>query len=61
MEREDIAKELTGLPRVVEVIAKEVDDERQKGTAAGNSSSSRKSGRSVDQSGRPTCTACTGS
>ena len=28
LEREDIAKELTGLPRVVEVIAKEVDDER---------------------------------
>ena len=30
LEREDIAKELSGLPRVVEVIAKEVDDERQR-------------------------------
>ena len=30
MEREDIAKEWSGLPRVVEVIAKEVDNERQR-------------------------------
>ena len=31
LEREDIVKELTGLSRVVEVITKEVDDERQRG------------------------------
>ena len=30
LEREDIAKEWSGLQRVVEVIAKEVDNERQR-------------------------------
>ena len=49
LEREIIAEEFdNGLPRVVEMIAKEVDDERRKRTAAGNSSSSRKqAGRST--------------
>ena len=61
LERENIAKEVDMNCQVLSKIAREVDDKKAKGTAAGNSSSSRKSGRSVDRSGRPTCTACTGS
>ena len=45
MEREDIAKELTGLPRVVEVIAKKVDDERQQQEIA--AAAEKQAGRST--------------
>ena len=53
LERENIAKEVDMDCRgVVEVIVKEVDDEKAKETAAENSSSSR-TGWPVDRPGRP--------
>ena len=53
LERENIAKEVDmDCQGIVEVIAKEVDDEKPKETAAENSSSSR-TGWPVDRPGRP--------
>ena len=56
LEREIIAEEFDNrLPRVVEMIANEVDDEGER------EQQQQKTGWSVDRPGRPTCTACTGS
>ena len=46
LEGEDIAKELSGLPR-------EVDDKRQKGQQKETAAAAEKIGRSVDRAGVP--------